>query len=98
MLMRLLIHLQQCTAVQRKPSWIQWPGDCVNMLAIVYDTYRCAAELQKKTAAGEYRQLEVADSKGTRRILFSKELQPAATATASIQQLMLTGPPKVEHT
>ena len=54
---------------------------------------RCATDRQKKHAGGEYKQIEISDPKGTRRMMFTKELQPQATATDNMQQLMLTAPP-----
>ena len=108
MLTRLMMNPQLCTTAQRKFGLAQ-PGHQPThqlefSIIIHYDALwacfqqlpRCAAELRKKTAAGDYRQLEVADNRGVRRLFFSKELQPTATASASMQH-MLTAPPRVEH-
>ena len=55
--------------------------------------YRCSADRQKKHAAGEFKQIEVTDDRGTRRMMFTKELQPHAANSASMRNLMLTAPP-----
>ena len=103
-----MMNPQLCTTAQRKFGLARPDHQPTHQLEfsiiIHYDALwacfqqllRCAAELCKKTAAGDYRQLEVADNRGVRRLFFSKELQPTATASASMQH-MLTAPPRVEH-